>query len=322
MPKIKPAKNQINNCKRDLSSISTHRKSWSIKIKMKTIKKKKRRRKVNTVTVPKLFKTPKFPMEWVFFYTNSIQFPGANWRFFTFLALKFWFRASENVKWKSRNIVEFVSLAGWWAETINESLPFWISLPLSAIVEIPLSALSSPVSRTPPPPPPCPPPKHKESLWPLINVRLRAAKVRCSQILEYSVHCITLVKERKEGKRQPGSRFYTTTRLWVVFSLSTRFFATVNWSRRRLRRGTKYELPKKGLRGRLDLAALPPRSSLWVPANVGFCGAFSIESSVFQGNRHNQAWICMVLNDTGELVQTTTRRDDGRKWENQKKEKV
>ena len=47
-------------------------------------------------------------------------------------------------------------------------------------------------------------------------------------------------------------------------------------------------------------------TSLWVPANVGFRDAFSIESSVFQGNRHNQAWICMVMNDTGELVQTTT----------------
>ena len=52
--------------------------------------------------------------------------------------------------------------------------------------------------------------------------------------------------------------------------------------------------------------------SLWVPANVGFRDAFSIESSVFQGNRHNQAWICMVMNDTGELVQTTTTKT--RKW--------
>ena len=31
--------------------------------------------------------------------------------------------------------------------------------------------------------------------------RLRAAKVRFSQILEYSVYCITLAKERKGGKR-------------------------------------------------------------------------------------------------------------------------
>ena len=92
--------------------------------------------------------------------------PSANLRFLTFLALKFWFRASENVKWKSRNVVGFVSLTGWWAVTINESLPFGISLPLPAIIEIPLPALSSPVSRTPPAPcspglpPPCPPPLH------------------------------------------------------------------------------------------------------------------------------------------------------------------
>ena len=89
--------------------------------------------------------------------------PSANLRFLTFLALKFWLRASENVKWKSRNVVGFVSLTGWWAVTINESLPFGISLPLPAIIEIPLPALSSPVSRTPPAPcspglpPPCPP---------------------------------------------------------------------------------------------------------------------------------------------------------------------
>ena len=44
-------------------------------------------------------------------------------------------------------------------------LPFWISLPLPAIVEIPPPALSSPISRTPPTPcfpglpPPCPPPQ-------------------------------------------------------------------------------------------------------------------------------------------------------------------
>ena len=71
MPKITPAKNQINNCKRDLSSISTHRKSCNIKIKNKN-KNKKRRRKVNTVKVPKLFKTPKIPMEWFLF--TLIQF--------------------------------------------------------------------------------------------------------------------------------------------------------------------------------------------------------------------------------------------------------
>ena len=40
-----------------------------------------------------------------------------------------------------------------------------------------------------------------KAFWPLINVRFRAAKIRFSQILEYSMHCITLAKERKEGKR-------------------------------------------------------------------------------------------------------------------------
>ena len=146
-------------------------------------------------------------------------------RLLTFLALKSWFRASENVKWKSRSIVEFVSLTEWWAETISPAFcPFFSRLPYPCRPPVPLQ-------------------NTRKAFWPLINVRLRAAKVRRSQILEYSVHCITLAKERKEGKRQPGSRFYTITRLWVVFSLSTLFFATVDWSRRRLRRGTKYELP-------------------------------------------------------------------------------
>ena len=40
-----------------------------------------------------------------------------------------------------------------------------------------------------------------KAFWPLINVRFRAAKIRFSQILEYSMHCITLAKNRKEGKR-------------------------------------------------------------------------------------------------------------------------
>ena len=39
-----------------------------------------------------------------------------------------------------------------------------------------------------------------EAFWPLITVRFRAAKIRFSQILEYCTHCITLAKERKEGK--------------------------------------------------------------------------------------------------------------------------
>ena len=50
MPKKKPAKNQmLKKCKDDLSSISTHRKSWNIR-KTKDISK--------SVTVPKQFKTP------------------------------------------------------------------------------------------------------------------------------------------------------------------------------------------------------------------------------------------------------------------------
>ena len=49
--KKKPAENQIiKKCKHDLSSISTHRKSW------KTFKKTKE--KSESVTVPKQFKTP------------------------------------------------------------------------------------------------------------------------------------------------------------------------------------------------------------------------------------------------------------------------
>ena len=62
--------------------------------------------------------------------------------------------------------------------------------------------------------------------WPLINARLGAAKVRLSQTLEYSVHCITLEKERKVTL---VSRFYTTSSLWVVFSLWTLYFKTANW---------------------------------------------------------------------------------------------
>ena len=37
-----------------------------------------------------------------------------------------------------------------------------------------------------------------KAFWPLISVRFRAAKIRFSQILEYSMHCITLAKERKD----------------------------------------------------------------------------------------------------------------------------
>ena len=40
-----------------------------------------------------------------------------------------------------------------------------------------------------------------KALWPLLNVRLRAAKVRCCQILEYSVNCITFSKGKKRRKK-------------------------------------------------------------------------------------------------------------------------
>ena len=41
-----------------------------------------------------------------------------------------------------------------------------------------------------------------KALWPLTNVRLRAAKVRFRQILEYSTLSITLAKERKELRKR------------------------------------------------------------------------------------------------------------------------
>ena len=50
--------------------------------------------------------------------------------------------------------------------------------------------------------------------------------------LEYYVYCITLVKERKKREKVTlASRFYTTTSLWVLFSLWTLFFTAVDWSR-------------------------------------------------------------------------------------------
>ena len=45
-----------------------------------------------------------------------------------------------------------------------------------------------------------------KAFWPLINVRFRAAKIRFSQILEYSMHCITLGKKRRK-RVTLGSRF-------------------------------------------------------------------------------------------------------------------
>ena len=42
-----------------------------------------------------------------------------------------------------------------------------------------------------------------KALWPLLNVRLTIAKVIFGQILEYSLHCITLAKEKK--KKENGN---------------------------------------------------------------------------------------------------------------------
>ena len=58
-----------------------------------------------------------------------------------------------------------------------------------------------------------------KALWPLINVRLGAEKVRFSQILEYSVHCINLSEGKKRRKKvNLGSRVYTIPSLWVVLA--------------------------------------------------------------------------------------------------------
>ena len=77
----------------------------------------------------------------------------------------------------------------------------------------------------------------KKPSWPLINVSLRAAKVRFTQsdfrILR-ALHNLSEGKKRTKkvtlGSRS-GSRFYTTTSLWVVymFSLSILYFKTVDW---------------------------------------------------------------------------------------------
>ena len=72
--------------------------------------------------------------------------------------------------------------------------------------------------------------------WPLINVSLRAAKVRFTQsdfrILR-ALHNLSEGKKRRKtvtlGSRS-GSRFFTITSLWVMFSLSTLHLKTVEWS--------------------------------------------------------------------------------------------
>ena len=73
--------------------------------------------------------------------------------------------------------------------------------------------------------------------WPLINLRLRAAKVRFTQsdfrVYLRALHNLSEGKKRRKkvtlGSRS-GSRFYTITILWVVFSLSTLYLKTVDWS--------------------------------------------------------------------------------------------
>ena len=65
-----------------------------------------------------------------------------------------------------------------------------------------------------------------KALWPLLNVRLTIAKAIFGQILEYSLHCITLAKEKKRRRTVTlGLRY-----VFVLFSLSTLYFTTVDWS--------------------------------------------------------------------------------------------
>ena len=65
-----------------------------------------------------------------------------------------------------------------------------------------------------------------KALWPLLNVRLTIAKVIFGQILEYSLHCITLAKEKKRRRTVTlGLRY-----VFVLFSLSTLYFTTFDWS--------------------------------------------------------------------------------------------
>ena len=69
------------------------------------------------------------------------------------------------------------------------------------------------------------------ALWPLINVRLTAAKVRFSQDFRIlcALHNLSEGKKRRK-KVTLGSWFYAAMSLWVVFSLSTLYFKTVDWS--------------------------------------------------------------------------------------------
>ena len=60
-----------------------------------------------------------------------------------------------------------------------------------------------------------------KGLWLPLNDRLTIAKVMFGQILEYSVHSITLARETVPL----GLRY-----VFVLFSLSTLYFTTVDWS--------------------------------------------------------------------------------------------
>ena len=82
-----------------------------------------------------------------------------------FLQTKFCFQPWRMLNGSQETIVGFVSLSRWYAVTNNESLPFWISLPLPAILEILLPALSSPAPCFPGLLPPCPFPLFKAFNW-------------------------------------------------------------------------------------------------------------------------------------------------------------
>ena len=76
----------------------------------------------------------------------------------------------------------------------------------------------------------------KKPSWPLINVSLRAAKVRFTQS-DFRILCaLHNLSERKKRRKKvtlgsrSGSRFFTITSLWVMFSLSTLYLKTVDWS--------------------------------------------------------------------------------------------
>ena len=76
----------------------------------------------------------------------------------------------------------------------------------------------------------------KKPSWALINVSLRAAKVRFTHS-DFRILCaLHNLSERKKRRKKvtlgsrSGSRFFTITSLWVMFSLSTLYLKTVDWS--------------------------------------------------------------------------------------------